>query len=281
MGKQWRKWTNKPHRSGRRWRWASGTPRTSRLWEIFRLVHPQLHRQTRPRPRARTMCRCRVRLPGWQSSGRFVRVMLEVSQYSHSVCRFRISHFTGCLPSWIVKLLLSIFLLAGTGVGWAFSIIMLRKSSQNIDPKQDDTGFSGSNSQIFVHVAFGVVALAQLVLLERLTFRVRAERYAFKHPGEMLRRGGPMSASMPMVRCSELVIAWRSADEDILRVGALAASSAPDIRSCARAEWCTHRRCRGRTDRPATTASVRQDAREHPLIARIPQQRAPPAYTDV
>jgi hypothetical protein len=47
---------------------------------------------------------------------------------------------------------------------------------------QPDSG----SSDIFVHVAFALVVLAQLVLIERRVFRARAERYVFKHPGEML-----------------------------------------------------------------------------------------------
>jgi hypothetical protein len=68
---------------------------------------------------------------------------------------------------------------------------------------QDDSE-SGA-SHIFVHVAFAIVVLAQLVFIERRIFRVRAERYGSKHPGEMLpsslRRGyaGPNNnASMPV-----------------------------------------------------------------------------------
>jgi hypothetical protein len=56
---------------------------------------------------------------------------------------------------------------------------------QNQNATQPDMG----SSNIFVHVAFAVFALAQLVLIERRIFRARAERYMFKHPGEML----PMS----------------------------------------------------------------------------------------
>jgi len=45
---------------------------------------------------------------------------------------------------------------------------------------------SGNGSTIFIHVVFAVVVLAQLLLLERRLFRLRAERYAYLHPGEML-----------------------------------------------------------------------------------------------
>lgn len=41
-------------------------------------------------------------------------------------------------------------------------------------------------TSIFVHVTFVVSTLVQIVLLERLFFRYRAERYAMLHPGEVL-----------------------------------------------------------------------------------------------
>ena len=154
---------------------------------------------------------------------------------------FELYHYT-CIANIIygytVKLLISLLILAGTGVGWAFSIIMLQRTNQNTDPNQVDQGFSGANSQIFVHVAFGVLVLAQLVLLERLIFRVRAERYAFKHPGEMLRRGHG-NTSMPMV--CKLPIQYnynKCSDPLALVTGTMAASAASDIRSRA----CTKRR---------------------------------------
>ena len=149
-------------------------------------------------------------------------------------------------------------MLGGTGVGWAFAVMMLQKSSTNTDPNQVDTGFSSTNSQIFVHVAFGVISLAQFVLLERLIFRVRAERYAFKHPGEMLRRGGPMNASMPMVRRSPRLIG-NGIDEDFGFTGAVAAPSASNICRCSRAKRCSNWRCGGRPDSSTTASSLWQN----------------------
>ena len=63
------------------------------------------------------------------------------------------------------------------------------------DSSTTSGGFDTSSSQIFVHVAFALVAIAELVFLERALFRLRAERYAFKHPGELLprTRGSPSS----------------------------------------------------------------------------------------
>jgi len=40
--------------------------------------------------------------------------------------------------------------------------------------------------KVFIHITFIVCAIAQAILLERLIFRYRAERYAMLHPGEVL-----------------------------------------------------------------------------------------------
>jgi len=61
---------------------------------------------------------------------------------------------------------------------------------------------------IFVYIAFGVMVLVQIVFLERTTFRLRAERYAHVHPGEILprhrneRRGRPGIGFVPWNRLS-------------------------------------------------------------------------------
>lgn len=101
-------------------------------------------------------------------------------------------------------------LFTGTVIGWVFAAIALsRNSMSNVPPPgvgpandksmpQDDSG----TSNIFIHVAFAVLVLVQLVLIERRIFRVRAERYAFKHPGEMppnsLQRGRSVNTAMPV-----------------------------------------------------------------------------------
>ncbi|KAH8998462.1 hypothetical protein EDB92DRAFT_1932912 [Lactarius akahatsu] len=79
------------------------------------------------------------------------------------------------------------FLFAGTIVGWVFAARAL--GGTPLSPPSDPDG--GQNppptpadhsSNIFVHVAFA-----------RRIFRLRAERYAFKHPGEVL-----PNATIPM-----------------------------------------------------------------------------------
>jgi len=87
----------------------------------------------------------------------------------------------------LIFIQLSLF--AGTIVGWVFAAMALGgqlnapppgpADAQNMPPP-DHT------STIFVDIAFAVVLIAQLLFLERRIYRVRAERYAFKHPGEIL-----------------------------------------------------------------------------------------------
>ncbi|KAI0027745.1 hypothetical protein K488DRAFT_60552 [Vararia minispora EC-137] len=100
----------------------------------------------------------------------------------------------------LLKFIAQLLVLAGTGVGWAFAATTLQNgpSPQSNDGSQN--GLGGASTSIFIHVAFGVVTLAELVFLERRVFRIRAERYAYVHPGEMLPRGRAryLNPSMPM-----------------------------------------------------------------------------------
>ncbi|KAI0315893.1 hypothetical protein OF83DRAFT_1129838 [Amylostereum chailletii] len=106
----------------------------------------------------------------------------------------------------ILALFAQLLILAGTAVGWAFATMAINRQQRDTNDSLDTgagsaTGVNSQSSVIFVHVAFGVVALAELVFLERRIFRVRAERYAYTHPGEMLpsSRHRHLNASMPMV----------------------------------------------------------------------------------
>lgn len=95
-------------------------------------------------------------------------------------------HFTTLL--WLCT---QLCVFAGTIIGWAFAAMAI-SSSKNSAPStgpgsdQNMSHPDSGSSNIFVHVAFALVALAQLVLIERRIFRARAERYVSKHPGEML-----------------------------------------------------------------------------------------------
>ncbi|KAI9508747.1 hypothetical protein F5148DRAFT_1275584 [Russula earlei] len=105
----------------------------------------------------------------------------------------------------IALLCAQLLFFAGTLVGWVFTALAISggKFKPPPPPSGEDpnlTSMDSGSSNIFVHVAFAVVVLAQIVFLERRFFRARAERYMYKHPGEMLpislQRGHVPSASM-------------------------------------------------------------------------------------
>jgi hypothetical protein len=116
--------------------------------------------------------------------------------------------FMGVNSTTLVLLGAQILLFIGTVIGWVFAALALSPNSKtpNDPPPNNGDNLPPSNpgaSHIFIHVAFAVFALSQMVLIERRIFRVRAERFASKHPGEMLptslQRGGhSASTSMPV-----------------------------------------------------------------------------------
>jgi hypothetical protein len=76
-------------------------------------------------------------------------------------------------------------------LAWVFAA----RSVQEIQNRQGDSHRMFS-SVVLMHVVFGLATFAQLFLLERRLFRVRAERYSHLHPGEMLpsHRRSPVSS---------------------------------------------------------------------------------------
>lgn len=103
----------------------------------------------------------------------------------------RLPKFMGIHFTTLLWLCMQLCVFAGTIIGWVFAgmaISTAKNSAPSPGPESDPTVSqpdSGS-SNIFVHVAFALVVLAQSILIERRVFRARAERYVFKHPGEML-----------------------------------------------------------------------------------------------
>lgn len=113
----------------------------------------------------------------------------------------------------LLLLFVQILVFAGTIVGWVFAARALAVQLNAPPPPPPPLGSDpsptadqnppGNSSSLFVHVAFAVVAIAQLAFLERRVYRLRAERYTFKHPGEILpsslRRGFSLGdATIPM-----------------------------------------------------------------------------------
>jgi hypothetical protein len=105
----------------------------------------------------------------------------------------KLPKFMGVQFGTLALLCFQSLLLIGTILAWVFATLALIHSkpshdtSENPPANQDPTPTTSSSSgDIFVHVAFVIMIVVQVALIERRIFRLRAERYAFKHPGEML-----------------------------------------------------------------------------------------------
>ncbi|KIY63490.1 hypothetical protein CYLTODRAFT_426062 [Cylindrobasidium torrendii FP15055 ss-10] len=88
----------------------------------------------------------------------------------------------------LLLFLIQFLIVAGTCIAWAFAVRLI-SSKGPVDTETTDIGSqerSGTSSAIFIHVVFGVGAMVQLLFLERRVFRMRVERYAYVHPGEIL-----------------------------------------------------------------------------------------------
>jgi len=97
-----------------------------------------------------------------------------------------------------LRLLIQLALLGGTLAAWVIITQHLLHGSPDFssspspdsgnDASDDDNSGSslGGSASIFVHVTFALAVLGQLIFLERCVFHMRAQRYAFKHPGATL-----------------------------------------------------------------------------------------------
>ncbi|KZT09225.1 uncharacterized protein LAESUDRAFT_756867 [Laetiporus sulphureus 93-53] len=129
----------------------------------------------------------------------------------HSVpkhCK-RVPTVAGLRVSTLAVFIFEILVLAGTITGWAV-LIQRMQSSQSTSTssmnKQNSQGGQGGlamgSALIFVYVAFAIMTLVQIIILERTVFRLRAERYAHMHPGEILptsQRRAPAHTGMALV----------------------------------------------------------------------------------
>ncbi|KAI0690471.1 hypothetical protein C8T65DRAFT_587871 [Cerioporus squamosus] len=107
----------------------------------------------------------------------------------------RIPTYAGLRLTTLAIFLFQLCLFGGTIAGWVLIIKRMQKSgsgsASDADDDQDSTTtttavFSSTSAQIFVHVAFAIVSLAEGIFIERSVFRLRAERYGHVHPGEIL-----------------------------------------------------------------------------------------------
>lgn len=100
----------------------------------------------------------------------------------------------GLLVTTLVAAGLQLLFLGACIAGWAIAAKRLARDSQN-------TGL-GPSSAIFVHVLFGVTILGQLLFIERRVFRLRAQRYTYLNPGQILPSHRSMGGPDPTIAFS-------------------------------------------------------------------------------
>jgi len=118
----------------------------------------------------------------------------------------RIPTYFGLRSTTLLAFVIQLLAIVGTIAGWVIAIQRLGSTNNNggNSPQNSNSMFSASSTEIFVHVAFGIAVLGQLLFLERRIFRLRAERYSYLHPGEML----PTSHRRAMGNTSMGLVPW-------------------------------------------------------------------------
>ncbi|KAK7028850.1 hypothetical protein VNI00_014863 [Paramarasmius palmivorus] len=96
--------------------------------------------------------------------------------------------YGGIMLSTLLAFVIQLIMIGGTIAAWVVSTLMLNKRKKESQESQggDTMTQAAVSSTIFIHVVFTIAMLGQLLFLERRVFRLRAERYAHFHPGEIL-----------------------------------------------------------------------------------------------
>lgn len=105
----------------------------------------------------------------------------------------KVPAFGGFLLTTLLAAICQILFIGGCIAGWVLATKRLSR---------DQNGGIGPSSAIFVHVLFGVTILGQLLFLERRIFRLRAERYTYLHPGQILPSHRNIGGSDPSIAFS-------------------------------------------------------------------------------
>lgn len=96
-------------------------------------------------------------------------------------------HLFGMAPRTLCKFFVLIFVLIGVCAGWALA------TKANADGHGTLFGGGGMNVVVFIHVAFSVIVITQLLFIERTVFRLRAERFSYLHPEAELPTRNPFT----------------------------------------------------------------------------------------
>ncbi|KAE9408885.1 hypothetical protein BT96DRAFT_962536 [Gymnopus androsaceus JB14] len=96
--------------------------------------------------------------------------------------------YAGLQLGTLLAFMIQLFLILGTIASWVVAGVFLSGKTQtsNDSSSSSDSSMSAASSSIFVHVVFAVAFLTQCLFLERRIYVLRAQRYAFLHPGEIL-----------------------------------------------------------------------------------------------
>jgi len=115
------------------------------------------------------------------------------------------TRFGGLSNLTVTKFVMLLLSATFTACFWVLSVELLeRQGGQSQDASPDQTGGAGDqqmsmfSSIIFVHIAFAMASFIILVFFERILYRARVERYAFKHNGELPQhrlRGGLLTSN--------------------------------------------------------------------------------------
>lgn len=101
-----------------------------------------------------------------------------------TIKRKNLPTYGGIRLTTLLTIITQALLIGATITGWALTVYHINQESNNSDPNKP--GAQIGSSIIFFHVLFLVALVGQLIFFERRLFRLRAERYAYLHHGELL-----------------------------------------------------------------------------------------------
>ncbi|KAG6856239.1 hypothetical protein H0H87_006172 [Tephrocybe sp. NHM501043] len=119
----------------------------------------------------------------------------SISKRNKVLCFFKpkkIPAVFGFRLTTLLVFLLQLTVIGGTLAAW---VILVKITTHR-------TSDAFNTTAIFIHVIFGVTLLAQLLFVERRIFRLRAERYTYLHPGQILPSSRSARTSNPGIAFS-------------------------------------------------------------------------------
>jgi hypothetical protein len=118
----------------------------------------------------------------------------SLKKQEHLLSSLKRKKYGGIQLLTLIAFTFQLLLILGTIAAWTIAGILLagKMHTENGSSNGSNSSMSTSSSSIFVHVVFAIAFLTQCLFLERRAYVMRAQRYSFVHPGEILptsRRG--------------------------------------------------------------------------------------------